>query len=165
MNIKYLIIALLLLVFSSAGLAAEEGESLSRVEACRTALKNISVSDFEKGLNSDVLNSCQETYMSDDLSVQVLSMLMGEPFFYVLEAARGVTGREHGFEEDSSIFKMFSPLHLILEAGNWAFSYIFLFLTVLIVGGQFLKWGKGDDKIAFKNGWHTTVLLWVYQVY
>jgi hypothetical protein len=160
MNIKSIITALLLLVFSSAGLAASDGEALFRVDACRAALKNISVDDFEKGLNSSVLESCQNTYMSDDLSVQILSMVMGEPFFTVLEAARGITGREHGFEADADIFTMFSPLHTILEAANWAFAYIFLFLSVLIVGGQLLKWSKGDSKVPFKKwlGHHGSVM-------
>lgn len=160
MNAKYLIVALFIFFFSAVSSAAEEGEAMSRVDACRTALKNISVADFEKGLNSDVLNSCQETYMSDDLSVQILSMVMGEPFFYVLEAARGITGREHGFVSSDDIFTLFGPLHTILEAGNWAFTYIFFFLAILIVGGQFIKWGKGDDRIAFKKwlGHHGSVM-------
>jgi len=160
MNAKNLIVTLFIFFFSASSLAAEEGEAMSRVDACRTALKNISVEDFEKGLNSDVLNSCQETYMSDDLSVQILSMVMGEPFFYVLEAARGVTGREHGFSSSDSIFTMFGPLHAVLEACNWAFTYIFFTLSILIVGGQLLKWGKGDDRVKFKKwlGHHGSVM-------
>ncbi|MBD78105.1 MAG: hypothetical protein CL840_04045 [Crocinitomicaceae bacterium] len=160
MNYKWILSALLFFLLSGNALAASEGEALARVDACKAALTNMSIEDFEKGQNSDVLKTCQETYMSDDLSVQVLAMTMGKPFYSALEVVQGITGRDHGFEENDSIFTMFGPLHAILDAANWAFTYIFAFLAFAIVGSQFLKWGKGDDKVEFKQwlGHHGSVM-------
>lgn len=160
MNYKWILSALLFFLLSGSALAASEGEALARVDACKAALTNMSIEDFEKGQNSDVLKTCQETYMSDDLSVQVLAMTMGKPFYSALEVVQGITGRDHGFEENDSIFTMFGPLHAILDAANWAFTYIFAFLAFAIVGSQFLKWGKGDDKVEFKQwlGHHGSVM-------
>ena len=104
MNYKWILSALLFFLLSGNALAASEGEALARVDACKAALTNMSIEDFEKGQNSDVLKTCQETYMSDDLSVQVLAMTMGKPFYSALEVVQGITGRDHGFEENDSIF-------------------------------------------------------------
>ena len=160
MNYKWILSALLFFLLSGNALAASEGEALARVDACKAALTNMSIEDIEKGQNSDVHKTSQETYMSDDLSVQVLAMTMGKPFYSALEVVQGITGRDHGFEENDSIFTMFGPLHAILDAANWAFTYIFAFLAFAIVGSQFLKWGKGDDKVEFKQwlGHHGSVM-------
>lgn len=148
---KLLLMFLCALIVSQPVLAASEAERLSRIDDCSNAIRNVSPGDFESGISDSVLSTCNDMYLADDVAVQTLAFVLGEPVYSALEMLNALTGIEHGMSEDSTALTYFSVLHTILGVINNAFFSVFLFFATVVLLTQMWRWASGGETVGVKE--------------
>jgi hypothetical protein len=109
----------------------------------------------------DALEKCSELRLADDLTIQMLGLLVGDGFYEVMEFGEstinlirdinGLSRVSHGMESTDGVFSYFKPLHAVFEAVNWFFFGAFLLFLAGNLFSQALNWGKGNLKVDAKK--------------
>lgn len=144
-----LFLCLLMLLFSFGAFSNESPAKLA--DDCEKSIMQIKGEDFQTLRPNDVIDTCNKMPISEDLAVQTIAILVGDPFVHVLDAFTAISGEQHGLEPNSNLLTIASPLHSILEAFNWFMLSLFIFVSALSTVTQVLTWQKSDFKVDFKQ--------------
>jgi hypothetical protein len=120
-------------------------------EACHSDIMSVSGKDFSKISPNTILESCQDMPLSEDLSIQVLSILIGEPILLALDVFTVISGNEHGMDENASLMTVSKPLHDVLGVFNKFMLGVFILFTLIGLSDQLIQWQRGNTKVDFKQ--------------
>lgn len=151
---KWVVVAgFLITLFFSGSAPASEASALSyqAFEDCRQKIMEFSDQDIQKLVPNKVIDSCKSFPISDDISIQILGAVIGPSFEYVLNVYSGLTGKEHGFENDDPLFLVATPLHRVLEALNYFFFGVFLVFVAMAALLQMFRLQKGEEGFDFRE--------------
>jgi hypothetical protein len=142
------------LIFGSMSTAyaqESDGLALDAETLCRNKIKDASKQELERLNPSDVVTACQKIPLGEDLGVQILSIMIGEPMYDMLEIVSAYTGTPHGMDKEGVTMTLMSPVHKIFEYFNWFWFSVFAVLLGLGTFGRVLRWQKGDFKIGMRK--------------
>lgn len=148
------LIAVIIMFFVLASQAsAQEGEMpLEAIEdECLNQVMTAFNVDFANLSASDLISMCEDMPLGEDLSVQLLAVLVGPPIYHILEVVTAVTGKAHGFSEDSHLLHIGANLHDVAKAFNYVMLGIFVFFLTVNIGSLLLKWQKTGSKSSITD--------------
>jgi hypothetical protein len=148
----YLIFLLALSSNVSAGEVADASTSSQLAfEECKAKIMTLNGQDIERINPNEVISACQKFPLSDDVFVQVLGAIVGPDLVVLLDMYTALTGKAHGFVENSSLFTVATPLHATFKALNYLFFGVLIILISFSVAAQSLRWQGGNFKIKLSD--------------
>lgn len=170
MGVKlFALILLCLMTFTPISYAADNGVT-DATEICDKAIKEVSgslpaalkeedlavlsakeradkiaahQSDF-MSIQLDKLSACNNLDMTQDLSVQMLLMMLGEDVVWVLDFITMATDATFDEDEARRLATMFTPLHTVIGVANMLFLGLFVIFALFKLVMHGLRWQKGD---------------------
>jgi hypothetical protein len=145
---KILVILFVVLLFTPRA-EAQQGGSVPIEEIEDQCLREVMAAgniDFENLSQSELISMCQDMPLSEDLFVQMLSVIVGPPMYDALEIVSALTNKPHGMAEDSPILTIAKPFHDIAKAFNYVMVSIFALLLSANLLSQLVKWQKTGSK-------------------
>ncbi len=165
----FTLIFVCLVIFTPISYAADNGVT-DATELCDKAIKEISgslpsalkeedlavlsakeradkIADHQSNfmaIQLDKLSVCQNLDMTQDLSVQMLLMMLGEDVVWVLKFITMATDATFDEDEAKRLASMFTPLHTVIGVANMIFLGIFIFFALIKLIMHGLRWQKGD---------------------
>lgn len=120
-------------------------------DECLREVMQAGTVDFSNMTTSDLVNMCQGMPLSEDLFVQMLSIVVGPAMVPILDAATAITGTTHNLTPEDHLFKIAQPLHATMKAFNYVMLAIFGVLVSINIFSQLMKWQKLGSKEEMKR--------------
>lgn len=150
MNILRLTLLLFILAFSiSANAANSNVRDLESAALCKAAIKNTNLDNINDFANSEIAKVCNDLPLNKELSIQMLSLMIGEPMFYMLEVSQALGLGWHTSNKSDNIFNIMRPVHDMFSAFNWLMFSLIFFLFSLIFFIQLVRWARSEEKQGF----------------
>jgi hypothetical protein len=90
------------------------------------------------------LAACNNLDLTQDLSIQMLLMMLGEDVVWVLDFITMATDATYDEDEARRLANMFTPLHTVIGVANMLFFGIFVLFALIKLTMHGLRWQKGD---------------------
>lgn len=146
--IPHIITFLCLLLLAPMGAYAADVRDIEQNERCRIALKGANLEDINALMDSNLVQQCKEGAFNEDLSVQMLSLLIGEPVFYLLESIQAMGFGFHTAKLDDPAFSVLGPMHDMLGAFNWLMFYTLMALMLTVFSVQMIRWARAEKEMG-----------------
>jgi len=95
--------------------------------------------------------ACNHLDMTQDLSVQMMLLMLGEDVVYVLDGLALATGAVFNREEAMRIASSFKPVQTVIGGANLLFFGVFVFFVGLKLAMHGYRWQKGDFEQDLKS--------------
>lgn len=150
---KFLLAPMLFIVLLFSGThEASAQQAVRDIEAatlCKSAIKSTNLETINNLGSSDIAKFCNDTPLNRELSMQMLSILVGEPAFYIMNMMQNMGIGWHNAEKGENIFSILSPIHDVFEQFNWLMFKVTFFLFSLVFVVHLFRWARSEEKKGF----------------
>jgi hypothetical protein len=153
------LVLLLSLILPWQSVASVDGDTyvtasakrIDAIEACKSMIMTAGPDGFERMSSRKLIDACDDFPLSDDIFVQILGAIIGQDFVLLLDVYSGLTGNDHGFDSEETLFSVAKPLHDVFGAINLLFFGFFIALTLINIGIQVFVRSSGDDSMTMRE--------------